>query len=409
MRRMSAALVALTAAIALSALSAPAWAAKPASKSLVVSPTKTRAGQTVKVFGGGCKGITILIFLIDGKEFHRGHTKSGDWTYQIKLPADLRSGDHEMRAECKGSSHKPAKFHVSKGKKDDHKGKGRKHKRSRASFDVSPDVVTAGDKVWAEGAGCKKFAPVTIWFDGHVAKRTYADRHGTFDKGVRVPRHAKKGRHVFSAKCGGRFLGSDGIKVKKTYKQDHDGMYTWGSVVKPGKKVRVRGDDCPDGRPYAKMDGAPLALNVVSKGKGFTGEATIPSGTAPGKHKFYAGCDALETADVSIGSRYVPGGRTVGWSPVRKAISKLGNAYVRLVIGLPVHDATAGYRAFRSDVLRALAVESSESNGYCFQIEMAHRAGRRASGSSRCRSPSPSGSPGPPRCTAGSWLRRWSG
>ena len=84
--------------------------------------------------------------------------------------------------------------------------------------------------------------------------------------------------------------------------------------------------------------------------------------------------DALEEADVSIGSRYVPGGRTVGWSPVRKAISKLGNAYVRLVIGLPVHDATAGYRAFRSDVLRALAVESTESNGYCFQIEMAHRA-----------------------------------
>jgi dolichol-phosphate mannosyltransferase len=83
---------------------------------------------------------------------------------------------------------------------------------------------------------------------------------------------------------------------------------------------------------------------------------------------------ALETADVAIGSRYVPGGATVGWSPVRKAISRLGNAYVRFVIGLPVHDATAGYRAFRADVLRALAVESSESNGYCFQIEMAHRA-----------------------------------
>ncbi len=83
---------------------------------------------------------------------------------------------------------------------------------------------------------------------------------------------------------------------------------------------------------------------------------------------------ALETADVAIGSRYVPGGRTVGWSASRKAISRLGNAYVRLAIGLPVHDATAGYRAFRSEVLRALAVESSESNGYCFQIEMAHRA-----------------------------------
>ena len=84
--------------------------------------------------------------------------------------------------------------------------------------------------------------------------------------------------------------------------------------------------------------------------------------------------DALAGADVSIGSRYVPGGRTVGWSPVRKAISKLGNAYVRAVIGLPVRDATAGYRGFRREVLRALAVESTESNGYCFQIEMAHRA-----------------------------------
>jgi dolichol-phosphate mannosyltransferase len=84
--------------------------------------------------------------------------------------------------------------------------------------------------------------------------------------------------------------------------------------------------------------------------------------------------DALGEADMSIGSRYVPGGRTAGWSLVRKAISRLGNAYVRAVIGLPIHDATAGYRAFRSTVLHALAVESSESNGYCFQIEMAHRA-----------------------------------
>jgi dolichol-phosphate mannosyltransferase len=84
--------------------------------------------------------------------------------------------------------------------------------------------------------------------------------------------------------------------------------------------------------------------------------------------------EALEWADVAIGSRYVPGGGTLGWSPVRKAISRFGNAYVRLVIGLPVKDATAGYRAFRGQVLRALAVESSESNGYCFQIEMAHRA-----------------------------------
>lgn len=84
--------------------------------------------------------------------------------------------------------------------------------------------------------------------------------------------------------------------------------------------------------------------------------------------------DALGAADVAIGSRYVRGGCTVGWSLTRKVISKVGNIYVRLMLGLPVQDATAGFRAFRPVVLRVLAVESTASNGYCFQIEMAHRA-----------------------------------
>jgi dolichol-phosphate mannosyltransferase len=109
-------------------------------------------------------------------------------------------------------------------------------------------------------------------------------------------------------------------------------------------------------------------------GRGYDALVEIDADFSHPPDRLPALLQALDRADLAIGSRYVPGGRTVGWSPVRKAISKLGNAYVRLVIGLPVQDATAGYRAFRSDVLRALAVESSESNGYCFQIEMAHRA-----------------------------------
>ena len=85
-------------------------------------------------------------------------------------------------------------------------------------------MVTAGDKVWAEGTGCKQYASVKIKLDGKTVKRTYADKHGTFDKGVRIPWHTKKGRHVLSAKCGGRYLGSDGVKVKKKYKQHRDHM-----------------------------------------------------------------------------------------------------------------------------------------------------------------------------------------
>jgi dolichol-phosphate mannosyltransferase len=83
--------------------------------------------------------------------------------------------------------------------------------------------------------------------------------------------------------------------------------------------------------------------------------------------------DGLDRADLVIGSRYVPGGRTVNWSPLRKLISRGGNAYVRLALRLPVHDATAGYRAYRRAVLEALPVGVLQSNGYCFQIEMVHR------------------------------------
>ena len=83
--------------------------------------------------------------------------------------------------------------------------------------------------------------------------------------------------------------------------------------------------------------------------------------------------DGLAGADLVIGSRYVPGGRTVNWSRAREAISRGGNAYVRLALGVPVHDCTAGYRAYRREVLEELPVESVRSNGYCFQIEMAHK------------------------------------
>ncbi len=86
--------------------------------------------------------------------------------------------------------------------------------------------------------------------------------------------------------------------------------------------------------------------------------------------------DGLDRADLVIGSRYVRGGATVNWSPLRKLISRGGNAYVRLALRLPVHDATAGYRAYRRAVLQALGVEAVQSNGYSFQVEMAHRAWR---------------------------------
>jgi dolichol-phosphate mannosyltransferase len=81
-------------------------------------------------------------------------------------------------------------------------------------------------------------------------------------------------------------------------------------------------------------------------------------------------------ADLAIGSRYVPGGATPGWSWSRRGLSRGGNTFARLMLRLTVHDATSGFRAYRTDVLRAVDLETVEANGYGFQIEMTHRVAR---------------------------------
>ena len=81
----------------------------------------------------------------------------------------------------------------------------------------------------------------------------------------------------------------------------------------------------------------------------------------------------LGGADLVIGSRYVPGGGVADWPRRRLWLSKGGNRYVRLATGLPVNDATAGFRAYRRTLLEALDLTTIQSEGYSFQIEMALR------------------------------------
>ena len=84
------------------------------------------------------------------------------------------------------------------------------------------------------------------------------------------------------------------------------------------------------------------------------------------------------TADVVIGSRYVPGGGTENWPWTRQMISRGGNLYVRLVLRVPMRDATAGFRVYSAEALQRCTVADSESTGYAFQVEntwRAHRAG----------------------------------
>jgi dolichol-phosphate mannosyltransferase len=85
---------------------------------------------------------------------------------------------------------------------------------------------------------------------------------------------------------------------------------------------------------------------------------------------------ALEGHDVAVGSRYVRGGGVANWTLSRRAISRAGNVYVAAVLGLRVRDATAGFKAFRAPALVAIGAVSSQSNGYCFQIENTWQAVR---------------------------------
>ena len=79
-------------------------------------------------------------------------------------------------------------------------------------------------------------------------------------------------------------------------------------------------------------------------------------------------------ADLAIGSRYVPGGSVPNWPRRRLMLSIWGNRYAGFALGLGVRDSTAGYRAYRASILRAMNIESTHSTGYAFQIEMTYRA-----------------------------------
>jgi dolichol-phosphate mannosyltransferase len=87
--------------------------------------------------------------------------------------------------------------------------------------------------------------------------------------------------------------------------------------------------------------------------------------------------DRLRTADLVLGSRWVSGGQVVNWPRSRAALSRGGNAYVRVALGVPLHDATAGFRAFRRTALLALDLDGVASQGYCFQVDLAWRAVQR--------------------------------
>lgn len=86
---------------------------------------------------------------------------------------------------------------------------------------------------------------------------------------------------------------------------------------------------------------------------------------------------ALRHADLVLGSRWVAGGGVENWPRSREVLSRGGNLYTRVMLGLPLRDATGGYRAFRASALRRLGLDEVVSQGYCFQVDLAWRAVQR--------------------------------
>jgi dolichol-phosphate mannosyltransferase len=132
--------------------------------------------------------------------------------------------------------------------------------------------------------------------------------------------------------------------------------------------VRVLHRTAKAGLGAAYKHGFQVALEA---GYGVVGEMDADGSHQPEQlHLLLA---ALQDADLVIGSRWVPGGSVVNWPLRRELLSRGGNLYVRMLLGVPVRDATAGFRLFRRSALEAIDLASVESTGYVFQTDMVTR------------------------------------
>jgi dolichol-phosphate mannosyltransferase len=165
-------------------------------------------------------------------------------------------------------------------------------------------------------------------------------------------------------------------------------------AVRPEVDVLVVDDGSPDGTGALadELAAADPRVRVLHRGRkeglgaaylhGFRwaldqGYDVVGEMDADGSHQpeqLHRLLEALVGADLVIGSRWVTGGRIVNWPRRRELLSRGGNLYVRLLLGIDVHDATAGYRLFRRTTLERIRLEEIASLGYVFQTDLVFRA-----------------------------------
>ena len=164
-------------------------------------------------------------------------------------------------------------------------------------------------------------------------------------------------------------------------------------AARPDVDVMIVDDNSPDGTGDIadRLAAADTAISVVHRTEkaglgaaylhGFrvaldAGYDVIGEMDADGSHQpeqLHLLLTGLESADLVIGSRWVKGGSVVNWPLFRKFLSIFGNLYVRLLLGIKVRDATAGYRVFRRTTLEKINIDTVDSAGYIFQTDMAWR------------------------------------
>lgn len=153
-------------------------------------------------------------------------------------------------------------------------------------------------------------------------------------------------------------------------------------------------DNSPDGTARAVKERAINWISVLDRpGKGGLGPAYIAGFNWGLRQDFDYLCeidadlshqpeqlvhllDALDGHDLAIGTRWMPGGSVVNWPLSRQLISRIGTGYARLALKLDLKDITSGYRAFHREVLEQIDLASINSQGYCFQIEVALRSSK---------------------------------
>jgi dolichol-phosphate mannosyltransferase len=185
------------------------------------------------------------------------------------------------------------------------------------------------------------------------------------------------------------------VMVVPTYNEAENIGWVVGRLraAEPSVDVLVVDDNSPDGTgaladELAAADPAVHVLHRAAKGglgaaylAGFAwaldaGYDVVGEMDADGSHQpeqLHRLLEALLEADLVIGSRYVPGGSVVNWPMRREALSRGGNLYVRMLLGIDIRDATAGFRVFRRSALEKVDLGSVESAGYVFQTDLVTR------------------------------------